>query len=245
VDILARSVVGLSGEEIRKAAGLGDRRVDVVVGGAPCQGFSLIGHRVLDDPRNRLVLEFVRIVTELNARYFVFENVKGLTLGKHRRFLEELVRAFQDAGYRVRLPWKVLNAADYGVPQNRERLILLGAKIGEDLPQYPSAISRAAGSKGRIAEGPSCADALGDIPDAEAFPALNVTDEAAVEWWGEPSAYAAEMRCLRPEHWHYGHRRNWHSQRLSSGAFSADAVRRQRPLHHFVVPLPCRGQGRF
>lgn len=216
--VLARSVVGLSGEEIRTAAGIGDRRVDVVVGGAPCQGFSLIGHRVLEDPRNRLVLEFVRIVTELDARFFVFENVKGLTLGKHRRFLEELVQAFQAAGYRVRIPWKVLNAADFGVPQNRERLILLGAKIGEPLPKYPEATSRAAGSRGRLAEGPSCADALGDIPDAETLPTLNNADEAAVDWWGQPSAYAAELRCLRTEHWHYGYRRNWEPSHLTSSA---------------------------
>jgi DNA (cytosine-5)-methyltransferase 1 len=247
--VLARSVVGLRGAEIRKAAGLGDRRVDVVVGGAPCQGFSLIGHRVLDDPRNRLVQEFVRIVTELDARYFVFENVKGLTLGKHRRFLEELVRAFQAAGYRVRIPWKVLNAADYGVPQNRERLILLGAKIGEALPNYPAPTSRAAGSKGRLPEGPSCADALGDIPDAESFPLLNSGDETPVSWWGELSEYAAELRCVRPEHWHFGHRRKWESGRMTSSArtdhtsisrrrFAATAQGDVEPISRFFKLAP-------
>ena len=91
--------------------------MDCVFGGAPCQGFSLIGHRVLDDPRNKLVLEFVRIVAELSARTFVFENVKGLTVGQHKTFLKELVDAFDDAGYEVRTPWKVLNAAHYGTPQ--------------------------------------------------------------------------------------------------------------------------------
>jgi DNA (cytosine-5)-methyltransferase 1 len=247
--VLARSVVGLSGAEIRKAAGLGDRRVDVVVGGAPCQGFSLIGHRILDDPRNRLVQEFVRIVTELDARYFVFENVKGLTLGKHRRFLEELVRAFQGAGYRVRIPWKVLNAADYGVPQNRERLILLGAKVGEALPNYPQPTSRAAGSKGRLPEGPSCADALGDIPDAESFPLLDVGDDVAVSWWGQLSEYAAELRCVRPEHWHFGHPRKWESERLTSSArtdhteisrrrFAATAQGEVEPISRFFKLAP-------
>ena len=89
--VLSRSVEGLSGHEIRVAALIGDSPVDCVFGGAPCQGFSLIGHRVLDDPRNSLVLHFVRIVAELGARTFVFENVKGLTVGKHKKFLEELV----------------------------------------------------------------------------------------------------------------------------------------------------------
>lgn len=59
--VIARSVVGLSGAEIRLAAGIGSRAVDCVFGGPPCQGFSLIGHRILDDARNRLVLEFVRL----------------------------------------------------------------------------------------------------------------------------------------------------------------------------------------
>lgn len=216
--ILARSVVGLSGEEVRQVADLGDRRVDVVVGGAPCQGFSLIGQRVLDDPRNRLVLEFVRIVTELDARYFVFENVKGLTLGKHRKFLDELVGAFQVAGYQVRTPWKVLNASDYGVPQSRERLILLGAKVGEALPNYPAATTRAAGSRGARPEGPSCGEAIGDLPDAEAFDLLKSGDQTAVGWWGEASDYAAEMRCVKAAHWHFGYRRDWEPLRLTSSA---------------------------
>ena len=60
---------------------IGDREVDVVFGGAPCQGFSMIGKRALDDPRNSLVKHFVRIVSDLRAKYFVFENVRGLTLG--------------------------------------------------------------------------------------------------------------------------------------------------------------------
>src|SRR5687768_371803 len=81
--MICRSVVGLSGAEIRLLAGIGNKPVDVVCGGAPCQGFSMIGRRALEDPRNELVKEFVRIVVELEARYFVFENVKGITVGKH------------------------------------------------------------------------------------------------------------------------------------------------------------------
>lgn len=75
---LCRSVTDVSGAEIRATAGIGNRTVDVVFGGAPCQGFSMIGKRALDDPRNQLVHHFVRIVVELKANYFVFENVRGL-----------------------------------------------------------------------------------------------------------------------------------------------------------------------
>ena len=127
-EVLARSVVGLTGKEIRLRAGIGDRSVDCVFGGPPCQGFSLIGHRMLEDPRNSLVLEFVRLVAELDARTFVFENVKGLTVGRHKSFLDELVTAFQDVGYRICLPWRVLDAANFNVPQHRDRLILMGSR---------------------------------------------------------------------------------------------------------------------
>ncbi len=135
--VIPASVAKLTGDEIRKRAGLEGKRIACVFGGAPCQGFSLIGHRALDDPRNKLVLDFVRLVHELDAESFVFENVKGLTVGKHRTFLKELVEAFDRVGYESRMPWKVLNAAHFGTPQSRERFILLGSKKGRTLPEYP------------------------------------------------------------------------------------------------------------
>ena len=133
--IIPESVSDLTGEAIRRKAGIGERPVDVVFGGAPCQGFSLIGQRSIDDPRNNLVKEFVRIVDELDARFFVFENVRGLTVGRQKRFLEELISVFQSLGYAVTLPWRVLNAASLGVPQDRERLFLMGAKPPASPPQ--------------------------------------------------------------------------------------------------------------
>jgi DNA (cytosine-5)-methyltransferase 1 len=123
------SVSELTASQLRALPSIGKRQVDVVFGGAPCQGFSLIGKRALDDPRNQLVQHFVRIVLELQPSYFVFENVKGLTLGQHRRFLQETIEAFGDAGYAIRLPYQVLNAADFGVPQDRRRLFLLPESV--------------------------------------------------------------------------------------------------------------------
>ncbi|HEY8933267.1 MAG TPA: DNA cytosine methyltransferase [Rariglobus sp.] len=236
--VLARSVVGLSGAEIRRAAGIGNRRVDVVFGGAPCQGFSLIGQRVLDDPRNSLVREFVRIVKELGADYFVFENVKGLTLGPHRKFLEELITTFQGIGYQVREEWRVLNAASYGTPQDRERLILLGAKRGLKLPEYPAATTVPAGSKNipkGLPPGPNCADALDDLPDAELFDELRMSDEVPIPDLPEPSAYAALMRCTTTAGWHYGYRRRWDRTILTASARSEhSAISRRR----FAVTQP-------
>lgn len=216
--VLARSVKGLTAEEIRLAAGIGRRAVDVVFGGAPCQGFSMIGQRAIDDPRNSLVREFVRIVTELKARYFVFENVKGLTVGKHKNFLRELVEEFEVAGYRVQAPWRVLNATDFGVPQSRERLILMGARKGFAIPEYPNAEFVAPGRLSTLRPGPTCADALGDLPDAEEFAELVNGDVVETGRWGEPSAYARELRCLSNESWHHGYVRNWNPWVMTASA---------------------------
>lgn len=219
--VLPHSVEHLRADAIRDAAGIGNRDVDCLFGGAPCQGFSMIGHRALDDPRNRLVLEFVRLVHELQPRTFVFENVKGLTIGRHRNFLEELVTAFDRIGYRVRLPWKVLNAGHFGTPQFRERLILLGARSGERLPAYPDPTSNIAGRRKdfpQLGFGPNCADAIGDLPDAEQFPELLKVDSVYTTGHRASSPYAAELRCLANDAWHFGYVRDWDRRILTSSA---------------------------
>ena len=91
---IAKSVTEVTGDDLLALPALAGKSPDVVIGGAPCQGFSLIGQRALDDPRNSLVMDFVRIVRETRARFFVFENVKGLTVGKHKKFLDEIVSEF-------------------------------------------------------------------------------------------------------------------------------------------------------
>lgn len=217
--VLARSVVGLKAAEIRLAAGIGTAAVDCVFGGPPCQGFSTIGHRVLDDPRNSLVLEFVRIVAELDARTFVFENVKGLTVGRHRQFLDELVAAFDRAGYATRLPWNVLDAAAFGAPQRRQRLILFGAKKALKLPTYPKlAFAAASGPPCGLPRGPTCRDSIGDLPDADLFDTLMQTDCVRTASFGTPSGYAAGLRCLTNDAWHRGYVRNWSPSVLTSSA---------------------------
>ena len=214
---IPRSVIGLSSEEIRSLSGIGTRSVDVVFGGAPCQGFSLIGRRALDDPRNALAAEFVRLVVELDARCFVFENVKGLTVGRHRAVLDEMIEALSEAGYRTRLPWKLLNAVHFGVPQNRERLFLIGAKRGIPLPEYPQRTTSPAGTNDLLTPaGPSCADALADLPDAEAFDELLGDDEVRTDAWGVPSAYARALRGEDRAAWHLGYRRRWDPRLLTS-----------------------------
>lgn len=203
---ICANVVDLSGQDIRNRAGLGNRDIDVVCGGAPCQGFSLIGQRALDDPRNQLVFHFVRLVRELKPKYFVFENVRGLTLGAHKQFLTEVVDALKAAGYAMLLPWRVLNAADFGVPQDRKRLFLIGARSDVTLPQYPSAYSAA-----------SVEDAISDLPDADQFEELKHSDFVQTKFRTR-SQYAMRLRGLAEDPNDYSHPRGYDRDLLTSSA---------------------------
>ncbi len=218
---IPRAIQTLAATDILEAAKIGDRRVDCVFGGAPCQGFSLIGHRALDDPRNGLVRDYVRIVEQIQPRTFVFENVKGLTIGRHRSFLDELIDEFSRSGYVVRAPWRVLNAGHFGTPQNRERLILLGARRGEPLPQYPARATDITGSQKRsldLPKGPTCLDALGDLPNVDEIEELAYSDSTTKAAFGELSEYAALLRCRSSAAWHYGYVREWDPAVLTSSA---------------------------
>ncbi|MBD0266230.1 MAG: DNA cytosine methyltransferase, partial [Tolypothrix sp. Co-bin9] len=140
--VLCQSVVDTTGEEIRSRSEIGDREIDVVICGSPCQGFSLIGKRAVDDPRNSLVFHFHRLVFELKPKFFVMENVRGITVGEHKQILQTLISEFKIHGYNVEENYQILNAANYGVPQSRERLFLIGAREDVELAKYPQPITK-------------------------------------------------------------------------------------------------------
>jgi DNA (cytosine-5)-methyltransferase 1 len=196
---ICRSVADVDAAYIRRESRIGDSPVDVVFGGAPCQGFSMIGKRAFDDPRNSLVNHFVRLVVDLQANYFVFENVRGLTIGEHKRFLRELMEEFRANGYRVVDDYQVLNAANYGVPQSRQRLFLLGARKGRPLPEYPSPTHEPQSSRnGKSAnlflrKTPTVLDALRDLPEADDFEELLERDWVRSRF-KTASGYAAPLR---------------------------------------------------
>ncbi len=196
----------ITGAEIRKKAELGNKPIDVVFGGAPCQGFSLIGKRALDDPRNGLLLHFLRLVVELGSNYFVFENVKGLTIGEHKKLLQELIEAFAEEGYDVVEPYRVLNAADFGVPQDRRRVFLLGGKKGLPLPHYPNP----------MAERVSVWEAIGDLPNVDDHEELMDGDVIEKASFGKASKYARRLRDEVPDPTDFSHPRKWKSKRLTS-----------------------------
>ncbi|TYO68701.1 DNA cytosine methyltransferase [Rossellomorea marisflavi] len=113
--------------------------IDVVVGGPPCQGFSLSGKRDLNDPRNLLFIDYLRIVNLVKPKYFVMENVEGILSYEFKNVkgifgeycnvtaCEVIIKEALNIGYKVK--YKVLNAKDYGIPQNRPRVIFIGHKI--------------------------------------------------------------------------------------------------------------------
>lgn len=216
--VICRDLRGLSGADIRKAAAIGNRTVDVVFGGPPCQGFSLIGHRVLEDPRNSLIFHFLRVVQELKPRTFVMENVPGMATGSHTALLSELIHQLKGLGYKVRQPHRILNASNYGVPQDRKRLFLLGARSDTFLPEYPLPTTivpptkSAAGSTSLLDLGmpvcPSAKDAIGDLPDLDEFESLFETDELRCKL-GHGSNYAMILRGVLDDPKDYSYPRQW------------------------------------
>lgn len=216
--VICASVVNVTGDEIRRRANLGDADIDVVFGGAPCQGFSMIGKRALDDPRNQLVFHYVRLVSELQPKYFVFENVRGLTLGKHAEFLNELIAALGSVGYDVLSPYQVLNAADYGVPQDRKRLFVIGARRGLRVPNYPKPYEQRT----------TVWEAIGDLPDADSFEELSATDEVQAKWKTK-AIYAQRLRGLEVDPTDFGYGRDFDSNILTSSLRTEHAeLSRQR-----------------
>ena len=102
---------------------------DVLLGGFPCQGFSVANNkRSMDDERNFLYKELMRLVKDKKPKFFVGENVKGLLSMQKGRVIEMIVEDFKSLGYKV--DYKLLKASDYGVPQNRERVVIIGNRLG-------------------------------------------------------------------------------------------------------------------
>lgn len=114
------------------------KSVDVVIGGPPCQGFSLANknrNKVKHDPRNELFYEFVRVVTDLQPKVFVMENVRGLLSMQKGKVIQVMKEEFENAGIGYQVDYRVLLASDYGVPQNRQRVIMIG--IRKDIEKAP------------------------------------------------------------------------------------------------------------
>lgn len=125
-----------------------------VIGGPPCQGFSTVGTRNVDDPRNKLYLQYYRVVKLVDPEFFVIENVKGLLTLAGGAFKKDILERFSKLGYSVK--YEILNAADYGVPQNRKRVFFIGVKRGKKF-EFPMP------NEEKISVG----EAISDLPSLE------------------------------------------------------------------------------
>lgn len=134
ITIVQKDIQELKGNEIKRKISKilkSQNEVDVVMGGSPCQGFSIRGKNLRSDPRNSLAFEFFRIIKEIKPKIFVFENVSGLLNENNREILLSMTKTIEDLGYHFALD--LLNASDYGVPQTRKRLIIVGSKSNETI----------------------------------------------------------------------------------------------------------------
>lgn len=174
---ICKDISKLSSQELLEAVeerGF-SRQIDLIAGGPPCQGFSHIGKRQLDDPRNSLVFEYVRIIKEIKPKYFIFENVPGIASGNHKKFLEELIIEFENIGYSIDRPISILDASLYGAPQKRKRLILIGSRVDVTKAIYPvqthAEINIAEPSLFDLGLMPlsTCGDAINDLSRHKAF----------------------------------------------------------------------------
>ena len=160
VPVYHGDIAKLSVDECMKLAGLtGPRQLDVFDGSPPCQGFSTAGKRIMDDPRNQLFREYVRLLRGLQPKVFVMENVSGMVKGKMKLIFADIMRELKASGYVVSA--RLLNAMWFGVPQSRERMILIGVR--EDLgivPSHPKAESRPVTVMNAIANAPHDPDAF-------------------------------------------------------------------------------------
>jgi DNA (cytosine-5)-methyltransferase 1 len=102
-----------------------NENIDIIVGGSPCQSFSFVGkQKGLEDDRGNLIFEFIRVVKECNPKMFIFENVKGLTTHESGKTFEYVLSKFNELDYNI--SFDILKAANYGIPQSRQRLFLVG-----------------------------------------------------------------------------------------------------------------------
>lgn len=178
VPVIEGSIRDLTAAQMFEQAGYDSiPEVDLVAGGPPCQGFSTAGMKDPNDPRNTLIGDYIRIVKEIRPRSFLLENVTGLLTMRDGQLWENVATELDELGYKFH--FDILHAADFGVPQMRNRLIVLGARE-EAPPMHPSPSHRSIKNQEAtlfsqdLRPMTTCGDALGDLPNVN--PGETVTE---------------------------------------------------------------------
>ena len=199
--------------------------IHVIIGGSPCQGYSIAGKQNSNDPRNHLIFDYVRFVLELLPKYFVFENVPLLTKSDNfKKFLEILSEEYY-------IEYKILDASDYGVPQVRKRLIVIGTRFDMRSPQFPVP------QENKV----TLEMAISDLPNIEDVDELNYKDSVFIEH-GEPTEYSLKLNgsqqkkrlltCSMKTRHDYSTRK--HFERMTPG--EPDIDRRVKPFYDKPSP---------
>ncbi len=163
VHYILKDITDLSSDELLENTNYKKEDVDVIIGGPPCQGFSTLGKRFIDDPRNKLFKEYVRIVNDIRPKCFVMENVSGILNMEKGNVLNNILDSFREIGYNVKC--KLLNAAEYGVPQVRERAIFIGTRLDVDIG-YPKK-THSLEDDSELKKALTLWDAIGDLPQSD------------------------------------------------------------------------------
>lgn len=167
-----RPIEDVNAAEIRERLQLAPGELDVLVGGPPCQGFSINApERFLSDPRNKLFQHYARFVREFQPKSFLFENVPGILSMDNGKVFQQILKVFSDLGYDVSV--KILFAAHYGAPQERWRLILLGSKSGEIAHPLPTHFAK---GRANFRGGATLTFQLDDALNTGLSPAVTVGD---------------------------------------------------------------------
>jgi len=197
--IFSKDIQELYGEWLLDKVSMSRGDVDVLAGSPPCQGFSTVGRvkiaslvkkgiwklengnpQLIDDPRNLLYKEFIRIVKEVEPKFFVMENVHGMRSYRNGNLMKEILNEFKHIGYIV--DYRVLNAAEYGVPQQRKRIFFIGNRLGMPNPfpekTHDMCTTREECSSDYIVSRNAVTvwEAIGDMPSLKAGEGDEVTD---------------------------------------------------------------------
>ncbi len=161
---------------------IGSQRVDLIIGGPPCQGFSVAGKRIIDDDRNKLYKSFVRMVAHFKPKAFVLENVPNILSMGDGIVKRAIVADFEEIGYKV--VNKVLLASDYGVPQNRRRAIFVGMLNGEEFVYPQPTIVQRVTTEQALSDLPQ-----NSLPDGAEYPTAPLSDYQKLIRQGSKGVY--------------------------------------------------------
>jgi len=197
--VVGKSVLKLDGKWLLDKLGISKGDIDVLAGGPPCQGFSTVGRvkiaslikkgiwklengnpRLIDDPRNLLYKHFIRIVKDVEPKFFVIENVQGMRSYRNGNLINDILNEFKAIGYRA--DYRFLNATEYGVPQQRKRIFFIGNRFGMPNPfpektHYACAAPDESSNDCIVLKKPVTVwEATGDLPRLKAGEGEEITD---------------------------------------------------------------------